>query len=41
MGDEENRRARPARLYLWAADRLYDELAWAYDPVGGLVSLGR
>jgi SAM-dependent methyltransferase len=30
-----------ARLYLWATYRLYDELAWAYDVVSWLVSLGR
>ncbi len=28
------------RLYLWATRRLYHELAWAYDPVSWLVSLG-
>jgi ubiquinone/menaquinone biosynthesis C-methylase UbiE len=30
-----------ARLYLWACDRLYNELAWAYDAVSWLVSWGR
>ena len=30
-----------ARLYLWATHRLYSQLAWAYDPVSWLVSLGR
>jgi ubiquinone/menaquinone biosynthesis C-methylase UbiE len=30
-----------ARLYVWATYRLYDELAWAYDAVSWLVSLGR
>jgi ubiquinone/menaquinone biosynthesis C-methylase UbiE len=30
-----------ARLYLWATERLYHELAWAYDLVSWLVSLGR
>ncbi len=30
-----------ARLYLWATERLYHELAWAYDGVSWLVSLGR
>ena len=30
-----------ARLYIWATYRLYDELAWAYDPVSWVVSLGR
>jgi ubiquinone/menaquinone biosynthesis C-methylase UbiE len=30
-----------ARLYLWAAERLYHELAWAYDLASWLVSLGR
>lgn len=30
-----------ARLYGWASDRLYNELAWAYDAVSWLVSLGR
>ena len=29
------------KLYLWATVRLYNELAWAYDPVSWLVSLGR
>ena len=29
-----------ARLYLWATERLYNELAWAYDLVSWLVSLG-
>ncbi len=29
------------RLYGWAAERLYHELAWAYDPVSWVVSLGR
>ncbi len=28
------------RLYIWATRRLYDELAWAYDAVSWLVSLG-
>lgn len=27
--------------YLWLADRLYNEFAWAYDPVSWLVSRGR
>jgi ubiquinone/menaquinone biosynthesis C-methylase UbiE len=30
-----------ARLYIWATYRLYHELAWAYDVVSWLVSLGR
>lgn len=29
------------KLYLWATLRLYNELAWAYDPASWLVSLGR
>ena len=29
------------RLYIWATYRLYDELAWAYDLVSWVVSLGR
>ncbi|MEZ4664654.1 MAG: class I SAM-dependent methyltransferase [Caldilineaceae bacterium] len=29
-----------ARLYLWACERLYHELAWGYDLVSWLVSLG-
>ncbi len=29
-----------ARLYLWAAHRLYNEFAWAYDLVSWVVSLG-
>ncbi len=28
------------RLYLWACERLYRELAWSYDGVSWLVSLG-
>jgi len=28
------------RLYLWACHRLYNELAWTYDGVSWLVSLG-
>jgi ubiquinone/menaquinone biosynthesis C-methylase UbiE len=31
----------PAKLYVWATHRLYQELAWAYDPVSWLVSLGQ
>lgn len=30
-----------ARAYLWLAERLYHEFAWAYDPVSWLVSRGR
>jgi len=30
-----------ARLYLWLTYRLYNELAWAYDLVAWLVSLGQ
>ena len=41
MDDGEHGAAWPARLYLWAADRLYHEFAWAYDAVSWLVSLGR
>ena len=33
-------RSWPARIYLWACDRLYGELAGVYDPVSWLVSLG-
>jgi SAM-dependent methyltransferase len=29
-----------ASLYAWATERLYNELAWAYDAVSWLVSLG-
>lgn len=29
------------RLYLWAADRLYNEFAWAYDLTAWVVSTGR
>jgi ubiquinone/menaquinone biosynthesis C-methylase UbiE len=29
-----------ARTYYWLADRLYNELAWMYDPVSWMVSLG-
>lgn len=28
-------------LYGWATHRLYDELAWAYDPISAFVSAGR
>ncbi len=35
------KRNRVARTYFWLADRLYDELAWAYDPLTRLVSLGQ
>jgi ubiquinone/menaquinone biosynthesis C-methylase UbiE len=30
-----------ARLYYWAANRLYDEFAWAYDWISWLVSFGQ
>jgi ubiquinone/menaquinone biosynthesis C-methylase UbiE len=30
-----------SRLYAWACQRLYNELAWSYDAVSWLVSLGR
>lgn len=30
-----------ARGYYWLTERLYNELAWAYDPVSWLVSLGQ
>ncbi len=30
-----------ARIYFWLADRLYNEFAWAYDPVSWMVSLGQ
>lgn len=30
-----------ARAYFWLAERLYHELAWIYDPVSWLVSLGQ
>jgi len=29
-----------ARMYLWLTERLYDELAWAYDAISWAVSLG-
>ena len=29
------------RLYVWATHRLYDQLAWAYEAVAWMVSLGR
>jgi ubiquinone/menaquinone biosynthesis C-methylase UbiE len=29
-----------AQGYFWLTDRLYNELAWAYDPVSWVVSLG-
>lgn len=30
-----------AKAYYWLAERLYHELAWAYDPASWLVSLGK
>ena len=30
-----------AGAYYWLAERLYHELAWAYDPISWLVSLGQ
>ena len=41
MGLSKPRRPAWARLYLWAAERLYHEFAWAYDPVSYLVSGGQ
>jgi ubiquinone/menaquinone biosynthesis C-methylase UbiE len=35
------KRNRIAQGYFWLAERLYDELAWAYDPVSRMVSLGQ
>ena len=32
---------RISRLYYWLAERLYNELAWIYDPVSWLVSFGQ
>ena len=29
------------RVYGWATWRLYNELAWAYDPISSFVSAGR
>ena len=41
VGSEPGRLARAYRhLYAWAAERLYHELAWAYDAVAWCVSLG-
>ncbi len=40
----ENTMRKPtlfARLYYWAANRLYEEFAWAYDWVSWLVSFGQ
>jgi len=34
-------RSSLARAYLWLTDRLYNEFAWAYDPISWLVSLGQ
>ncbi len=31
----------PARLYLWATRRLYNEFAWSYDLAAWIVSAGR
>lgn len=28
-------------LYMWLANRLYDELAWLYDPISRMLSMGR
>ena len=41
MGEPRSASNRLARLYLWAEDRLYYELAPAYDAVSWLVSLGQ
>ncbi len=41
MDEGERRPPWPARCYLWATRRLYNEFAWAYDAVSWLVSLGR
>jgi hypothetical protein len=30
-----------AKAYFWLAERLYNELAWAYDPASWLISLGK
>ena len=38
------RRRKPGpivRSYIWLTERLYHELAWTYDPVSWLVSLGQ
>ncbi len=43
MNASESRRAKLPpwiRLYMWATERLYYELAWAYDGVSWWVSLG-
>jgi SAM-dependent methyltransferase len=40
QGENAVRRPFPHRVYLWACDRLYTELAGVYDPVSWLVSLG-
>jgi ubiquinone/menaquinone biosynthesis C-methylase UbiE len=36
-----NRSNWAARSYFWLAERLYNELAWIYDPVSWMVSLGQ
>ncbi len=44
MGPDPEAPRRPtpaARLYRWLTERLYRELAFLYDPVSWLVSLGR
>lgn len=28
-------------LYMWLANRLYDELAWLYDSISRMLSMGR
>lgn len=35
------RNNRLVTLYLWACERLYDELAWLYDVVSWMVSVGQ
>ena len=30
-----------ATAHFWLAERLYNELAWAYDPASWLISLGK
>ncbi len=41
LNNPQRRLSWPARCYLWATHRLYNEFAWAYDVTSWLVSLGR
>jgi ubiquinone/menaquinone biosynthesis C-methylase UbiE len=41
MADEQRLRRAYVKAYAWAAERLYHQLAWAYEAIAWLVSFGR